>query len=48
MCNRMNEDGAHLFFKCKEVKKVLRELGMESTRESLMEVHSTCFSCLWL
>lgn len=37
MCNRMNEDACHLFFKCKFVKHVLREINMESLRAELEE-----------
>jgi len=32
MCNRLDEDRAHLFFKCKWAVKVWRELGMEQYR----------------
>ena len=35
ICNRLDEDGAHLFFKCKWVKKLWRELGLESFRIQL-------------
>jgi hypothetical protein len=29
-CKRLDEDGAHLFLKCKEVKKVLNLIGMDN------------------
>jgi len=32
---RYDEDGAHLFFKCKWARKLWRELGWESVREQL-------------
>ena len=32
LCNRLDEDGAHLFFKCKGAVKVWRALGMEQHR----------------
>lgn len=31
-CKRLDEDGCHLFVKCKEVKKLWREMGMEEVR----------------
>jgi hypothetical protein len=34
MCNRLDEDGGHLFLKCKLVKKVWRELNLEDERYS--------------
>lgn len=30
MCGRINEDGAHLFIRCKEVRKVWRGLELET------------------
>ena len=32
MCNRLNEDGGHLFLKCKNVKQVWRSLLLEDIR----------------
>jgi hypothetical protein len=40
MCNRHIEDGGHLFFKCKEVKQVWREMALEEQRTKLAEMHS--------
>ncbi|CAM0870626.1 unnamed protein product [Alopecurus aequalis] len=36
MCNRVNEDGAHLFLKCKSAKKSWRELQLDHVREKLL------------
>ncbi|KAG2619858.1 hypothetical protein PVAP13_3NG139801 [Panicum virgatum] len=35
LCNRLDEDGTHLFFKCKGAVKVWRALGMEQHRRIL-------------
>jgi hypothetical protein len=35
MCYRLNEDGGHLFLKCKSVKQVWRTLVLEEVRVSL-------------
>ena len=40
MCHRMDEDGAHLFMKCKNVKKLWREVGLEETRVRLAQTES--------
>jgi hypothetical protein len=40
VCLRYDEDGAHCFFKCKEVRKVWRELGMEDLRLKLANLLS--------
>jgi hypothetical protein len=40
MCNRLDEDGAHLFFKCKEAKIAWRELNLERIRCALTEAGS--------
>ena len=32
ICNRLDEDGEHLFFKCKEVKVAWCELNLEGVR----------------
>jgi len=37
MCNRMDEDGAHLFLRCKNAKKLWREVGLEEIRERLAQ-----------
>jgi hypothetical protein len=37
MCYRADEDGGHLFLKCKKVRQVWRELLMEDTRMMLLE-----------
>lgn len=42
-CGRAEEDGAHLFIKCKVVKEVWRELSMEAERmelEGISSVHA--------
>ncbi|KAM0830575.1 hypothetical protein ACQ4PT_066116 [Festuca glaucescens] len=36
MCGRVNEDGAHLFLKCKPAKAIWRELKLEKVREKLL------------
>ena len=35
ICQWLDEDGAHLFFKCKWAKKLWRELGLEDIRVQL-------------
>jgi hypothetical protein len=40
ICQRLDEDGGHLFLKCKEVKKVWRELNLETVRCQLAECGS--------
>jgi ribonuclease HI len=35
LCNRVDEDGGHLYFKCKEVKLLWRCLGLEDQRVQL-------------
>jgi ribonuclease HI len=37
MCYRMNEDGGHLFLKCKKAKHVWRALFLEDVRVSILE-----------
>ena len=32
MCNRLGEDGAHLFLKCKQVRELWRRMGLEKIR----------------
>jgi hypothetical protein len=34
-CKKLDEDGAHLFLKCKEVKKVWKLIGMDELRERM-------------
>jgi hypothetical protein len=36
VCGRLNEDGAHLFLKCKGVKQIWRNMGLEETRHALL------------
>jgi ribonuclease HI len=36
-CNRCDEEGAHLFIKCKQVKEAWRILGMEQIRRRLAD-----------
>jgi hypothetical protein len=40
MCERQNEDGCHLFFKCKYAMPVWKELGLEHIRGALAALHS--------
>lgn len=40
MCGRLDEDGGHLLFKCKEVKPVWRALNLEAIRCKLKEAGS--------
>lgn len=37
LCQRSNEDGCHLFLKCKEVKEVWKELNMLDIRHNLIQ-----------
>ena len=37
-CSRGEEDGAHLFTKCKAVKEVWRDLAMEKERNDLEKI----------
>ncbi|KAI4975778.1 hypothetical protein ZWY2020_049385 [Hordeum vulgare] len=39
-CGRADEDGAHLFIKCKSVKVVWRELALEKERMELEDISS--------
>jgi ribonuclease HI len=36
VCGRLNDDGAHLFLKCKGVKQVWRRLGLEENRQAML------------
>jgi len=38
MCGRLDEDGGHLFPKCKHVKHVCAEMGLEEMRVQLAEM----------
>ena len=40
VCPRMNEDGGHLFFKCKAVKPVWRDMLLEEERRTMGEMNS--------
>jgi ribonuclease HI len=40
MCARLDEDGGHLFLKCKMVKKVWRSMCMEAIRLRLIEMRT--------
>ena len=40
MCGRFDEDGAHLFFKCKDVRQVWSHLQLDQTRVNLAQVLS--------
>lgn len=46
-CGRADEDGAHLFIKCKVVKEVWRELAMERERELSWNRLRLCMQC-WI
>jgi hypothetical protein len=41
MCQRLDEDGGHLLFKCKSAKAVWRELNMEEKRIVLSDITSS-------
>jgi ribonuclease HI len=49
MCNRFDEDGAHLFMKCKKVKVCWRGLGLEIMRREMAEcvTPSEVLEMLW-
>jgi hypothetical protein len=36
-CNRLNEDGCHLFLRCKAAKEIWRSFGMEEIRNDLIQ-----------
>jgi hypothetical protein len=38
-CQRLDEDGAHLFLRCKEVKKIWKDLKLEDEREKFCLCH---------
>jgi len=40
MCNRLDEDGGHLFLKCKLVKQLWRELNLQEVRLRQAEQNS--------
>jgi hypothetical protein len=37
MCNRLGEDGAHLFLKCKQVRELWRRAGLEQIRLAMVK-----------
>jgi hypothetical protein len=49
MCNRADEDGGHLFLKCKHVKPVWRTLLLEDVREKLLYAPNSraMFETIW-
>ena len=49
MCNRLDEDGGHLFCKCKWVKQICRELNMVEVRCRLASQESVkmFLSLIW-
>ena len=49
MCNRLDEDGGHLFCKCKWVKQICRELNMQEVRCRLASQESVkmFLSLIW-
>jgi hypothetical protein len=49
MCNRMDEDGGHLFLKCKKVKPIWRSLLIEDVRQLLLSAptSATMFESIW-
>lgn len=40
VCGRYDEDGAHMFFKCKNVRQVWTDLQLEGVRQELAELMS--------
>ena len=40
VCLRLDEDGAHCFLKCKEVRKCWRQVGLEAIRRQLLQTPS--------
>jgi hypothetical protein len=40
VCQKMREDGAHLFFKCKDVKAIWRIMGLEVIKGVLASMTS--------
>jgi hypothetical protein len=41
VCNHLEEDGGHLFFKCKLTKQLWHLLGLEAKREALASIQTT-------
>jgi hypothetical protein len=37
LCGRLDEDGAHLFFKCKDAKKVWEDMQLQGVRDQLAQ-----------
>lgn len=42
---QIDEDGSHIFLKCKVIKKCWRILDLEKIRMTLMNANSRMFSC---
>lgn len=40
VCHRLNEDGGHIFLKCKRVKECWSRLGLSELRENLLRCNS--------
>jgi hypothetical protein len=40
-CRRLDEDGAHLFLKCKQVKKIWCQIGLEDVRDHLCTLQTS-------
>jgi hypothetical protein len=36
MCHRLNEDGAHMFLKCKPIKELWKALNLDDLRRKLL------------
>jgi hypothetical protein len=49
MCNRADEDGGHLFLKCKKVKPIWRNLLLEDVRLKLQSAPNalSMFEMIW-
>ena len=41
LCGRLDEDGAHLFFKCKDAKKVWEDMQLQGVRDRLAQAITT-------
>jgi hypothetical protein len=40
ICHRLDEDGAHLFLKCKPVKQIWENVGLQDIRQNHLESNS--------
>jgi ribonuclease HI len=49
MCKRLDEDGGHLFIKCKKVKEIWRDFSLEEIRLKLQEANNAMqmFDIIW-